>query len=120
MYCWLVAQAVAGLAARQAQASYALEALAVVVLASGNLCSLAQRCLLRTPLALCLSVLALAVQQGQASPMPGHRAVMQVVRAATLRSAHLPQRMAAVVVVQALVLLLQVLAGAEAASAQRV
>ena len=66
MYCWLVAQAVAGLAARQAQASYALEALAVVVLASGNLCSLALRCLLRTPRVSCLSVLALAVQQGRA------------------------------------------------------
>jgi len=42
--------------------------------------------------------------------MPGHRSAITEVRAATLRSAHLPQRMAAVVVVVAMVLLLQVLA----------
>jgi len=66
MYCWLVAQAVAGLAARQAQALRAPAVLAAVALESGNLCSLAQRCLLRTPLALCLSVLAQAVRQGLA------------------------------------------------------
>jgi len=66
MYCWLVAQAVVGLAARQALASYAPAGQAAVAEASGNLCSLAQRCLLRTPLALCLSALAQAVQQGRA------------------------------------------------------
>ena len=66
MYCWLVAQAVAGLAERQALALCALEALAVVVRASVSLCSLAQRCLLRTPRVSCLSVLAQAVQQERA------------------------------------------------------
>jgi len=38
MYCWLVAQAVAGLAARQVLALHAQAVLAAVVLASGNLC----------------------------------------------------------------------------------
>lgn len=38
MYCWLVAQAVAGLAARQALASYAPGVAVAVVLASGSLC----------------------------------------------------------------------------------
>jgi len=58
--------AAVGLAARQALALRALEALAAVALASGRLCSRALRCLLRTPLALCPSALALAVQQGRA------------------------------------------------------
>ena len=66
MYCWLALVAVAGLAARQALAMCALEALAVVVRESGSLCSLAQRCLLRTPRVSCPSELALAVQQGRA------------------------------------------------------
>ena len=47
------------------------------------------------------------------------RAVMQVVRAAILRLVRLPQPMAAVAVVLALVLLLQVLAAVEAASVQK-
>ena len=66
MYSLLVPGAVAGLAARQALALCALEALAVVVRESGSLCSLAQRCLLRTLQELCLSASALAVQQGRA------------------------------------------------------
>ena len=51
--------------------------------------------------------------------MPVRRAVMQVVRAATLRSAQLPRPMAAAVVVLALVLLQVVSVDAEAASVQR-
>jgi len=66
MYCWLVAQAVAGLAERQALASYAPGAQAAVAEASGSLCSRVLKFLLRTPLALCLSALAQAVQQGRA------------------------------------------------------
>lgn len=66
MYCWLVLVAAVGLAARQALALCALEALAVVVLASGCLCSRGLKFLLHTPQALCLSVLAQAAQQGRA------------------------------------------------------
>ena len=66
MYCWLVAQAAVGLAVRQALASYAPGAQVVVVRESGSLCSRAMKFLLRTPLASCLLVLALAVQQGRA------------------------------------------------------
>jgi len=66
MYCWLALVAVAGLAARQALALRAPVVLAAVAVASGSLCSHAQRCLLRTPQALCLSALVLAVQQGRA------------------------------------------------------
>ena len=66
MYCSSEQVAVAGLAARQALALCVLAVLAAVVLASGSLCSHAQRCLLRTLLASCLSALAQAVQQGRA------------------------------------------------------
>ena len=52
--------------------------------------------------------------------MPVQRAVIQAVRAVTLRSAQLLQHTEAVVVVVALVLRLQVLADAEAASVRRV
>lgn len=51
--------------------------------------------------------------------MPVRRAAITEGRAATLRSAQLPQPMAAVVVGLALVLLLQVLVDAEAASVQK-
>ena len=51
--------------------------------------------------------------------MPVRRAVMQVVRAATLRSAQLLQPMAAEVAVLVRVLLCQVLAAVEAASVQK-
>lgn len=66
MYSLLVPGAVVGLAARQALASYAPVVEVAAVLASVSLCSLAQRFLLRTPQALCLSALVLAVQQGRA------------------------------------------------------
>ena len=51
--------------------------------------------------------------------MPVLRAAITEGRAAILRSAQLPQPTAAVGVVQALVLLLQVLAAVEAASVQK-
>ena len=66
MYSLLVLVAVAGLAARQALALRAPVVLAAVALASGSLCSRAPMFLLRTLQALCLSVLAQAVQQGRA------------------------------------------------------
>ena len=66
MYSLLVPGAVAGLAARQALALRAPVVLAAVAVASGSLCSLAQRFLLRTPRVSCLSELALAVQQVRA------------------------------------------------------
>lgn len=65
MYCWLALVAVAGLAERQALASYAPVVLAAVAVASGSLCSHAQMCLLRTPRVSCPSALVLAVQQGR-------------------------------------------------------
>ena len=66
MYCWLVPVAAVDQAERQALELRAPVVLAAVAVASGSLCSLAQRFLLRTPRASCLSALVLAVQQGRA------------------------------------------------------
>ena len=120
MYCWSAPGAVAGLAERQALASYAPAGQAAVAEASGSLCSRALKYLLRTPLALCLSVLALVVLLGQASPMPGRRTVITEGKAATLRLVRLPQPMVVAVVVVAMVLLQCLSVVAAAASAQKV
>ena len=66
MYCLLALVAVAGLAERQALELRAPVVLAAVAVASGSLCSLAQRFLLRTPRVSCLSALVLVVQQERA------------------------------------------------------
>ena len=66
MYCLLALVAVAGLAARQALALRAPVVAVVAVVASGCLCSLAQRFLLHTPRVSFLSASALVAQQGRA------------------------------------------------------
>ena len=118
MYCWLVLVAAVGLAARQALASYAPGrwrwwwGKREIVLTRAEV-------LAAYPTGVVPVGIGAGGTAGASVTNAGAQAAITENRAATLRSAQLPQPMAAVVVGLALVLLLQVLVDAEAASVQK-